>query len=92
MQKLFNELLSLVDRSNRKKIVIDLVGVEYMHSSAFVKLVELNRNVGFQGGALCLCNLEPEVHELFTLAGLTKMIDVYDGQWAAVKSLSGEQS
>jgi anti-anti-sigma factor len=51
-------------------IIVDFQPVTYLSSASFRPLLSLLREVRAQGGRLVLCNLQPYVHEVFTVTRL----------------------
>jgi anti-anti-sigma factor len=64
-EALRQELLALVTESGAKKMVLDLRNVQYLSSVAFRPLLSLRRKLVDTGGQMVLCNLSPEVEEVF---------------------------
>jgi anti-sigma B factor antagonist len=53
-----------------RSIIVDFQTVTYLSSASFRPLLSLLRAVRAQGGRLVLCNLRPEVHEVFSVTRL----------------------
>lgn len=51
-------------------VIVDFQPVTYLSSASFRPLLSLLREVRAQGGRLILCNLQPYVHEVFTVTRL----------------------
>jgi anti-anti-sigma factor len=64
------EILSLVDELGRKKIVLDLAKVEYLSSGILGKFIALNKRLRAAGGRLALCNINPQIYEVFEVTRL----------------------
>ena len=71
-EALRDELLSLYLNVGAIHAVIDCQAVEYLSSAGFRPLLSLNRQVRERGGRLVLCNMRPEVEEVFAV---TRLID-----------------
>lgn len=80
-----NQLFSLVDDDGRKKIILDFNNVEYLSSAALGKLITLDKKVKTNGGALRLCNVRPEIYEVFAITRLNKLFRMYDDQEKALE-------
>jgi anti-anti-sigma factor len=65
-----DELLRIYEASCATHLVIDFEGVTYLSSAGFRPLLRLNRTVREKGGRLVLCNLSPEVNEVFAVTRL----------------------
>ena len=73
-----NQLFALVDDENRRKIVLDFSNVEYLSSAALGKLITLDKKVKANSGKLRLCNVRPEIYEVFAITRLNKLFEMYD--------------
>jgi anti-anti-sigma factor len=65
-----DELLALYQSSGATHAVIDFRDVTYLSSAGFRPLLRFNRQVRENGGRLVLCNLQPDVQEVFTVTRL----------------------
>jgi anti-sigma B factor antagonist len=70
IQSIGEELFSLVDEPGRRKIMLNFGNVEYISSAAIGTFITLNKKVNAAGGRLILCNLDPQLSELFSITGL----------------------
>jgi anti-sigma B factor antagonist len=77
-------------------VVVDFQQVSYLSSASFRPLLSLLREVRAQGGRLVVCNLRPEVHEVFSVTRLISThgsvpaaFEVQPDVPAAVASLMG---
>jgi anti-sigma B factor antagonist len=71
-ETLRDQLLGLYLQSAAVHAILDLRAVTYLSSAGFAPLLSLNRQVRERGGRLVLCNLRPEVEEIFTV---TRLVD-----------------
>jgi anti-anti-sigma factor len=53
-----------------RHVVVDFEAVAYLSSASFRPLLSLLREVRARQGHLVLCNLNPNVHEIFTVTRL----------------------
>ena len=70
------QLSKLVDDGARK-LVIDFSAVDHLTSSALGMLIRLRQNMAAVKGALRLCNIRPEIYQIFKITGLDKMFSIY---------------
>jgi anti-anti-sigma factor len=68
--ELRDELLALYLSAHAQHVVLDFEGVRYLSSAGFRPLLRLNRQVRERGGRLVLCQLSPEIREIFTVTRL----------------------
>jgi anti-sigma B factor antagonist len=71
-EALREELLALYNQVGAVHAVLDFGEVTYLSSAGFRPLLSLNRQVRERGGRLVLCNMRPEVEEIFAV---TRLID-----------------
>ena len=76
IEKVGNELLSLVDRADRK-MLLDFRGVRHMSSAMIGKVLLLHKNCGIAKVVLKLCNIDSEIMQAFTSTGPTKVLSIH---------------
>jgi len=72
---------------SRDRVVIDLLRVTYIESSPLGTLVEISALLASKGGGLAIVCPTGEVFRVLRLAGLHKLLDVFDDVPAAVTHL-----
>ena len=87
IQIIGNQLFGMVDADDRKKIVLDFSNVEYLSSAALGKLITLDKKVKSAKGKLRLCNIRPDIYEVFAITRLNKL---FDGKLQDVLERMGE--
>src|SRR5213080_5143560 len=85
IQVIGEQLFSLVDESGRKKLLLNFGNVEYMSSAALGKLITLNKKVQAAGGRLVLCNIDPQIYEVFEITRLDKFFNIEKEEQAALQ-------
>ena len=73
IQAIGEELFHLVDELGRRNILLNLDNVEYLSSAALGKFITLNKKVQAAGGKLVLCNIDPQIREVFEITKLDKL-------------------
>jgi anti-sigma B factor antagonist len=73
-------------REGKKKIVLNLAGVDYIDSSGVGELVSGFTSVRNAGGELKLLNLSKKVHDVLNVTKLYTVFDIKDDEFTAVKS------
>jgi anti-sigma B factor antagonist len=73
-----------------KKIVLNLVDVNYIDSSGMGELVKTHTTVRNQGGQLRLVNLNKRVNDLLQMTRLSAVFDIEGDEASAVGSLRGD--
>jgi anti-sigma B factor antagonist len=70
----------------KKKIILNLAGVDYIDSSGVGELVSCFTSVRNAGGELKLLNLTQKVRDVLHVTKLYTVFDVRDDEFKAVKS------
>jgi anti-sigma B factor antagonist len=86
IQLIGEQLFSLVDESGRKKILLNFGNVEYLSSAALGKLITLNKKLQAAGGRLILCNIDPQIYEVFEITKLNKLFNIHKEEQAALQA------
>jgi len=80
IQELGQELFNLVEVENRRKVVLNFAAVDFLSSAALGKLMTLERKVHTRGGKLKLCNIRPEIYEVFVITRLNRLFDIREDE------------
>ncbi len=86
IQKIGEDLFSLVDELGRRKILLNFGNVEYLSSAALGKFINLNKKVRGAGGKLVLCNIAQHIYEVFEITRLDKMFNIQKDEQAALQA------
>lgn len=89
IQELGQELFDLVEVEDRKKLVLNFSSVDFLSSAALGKLITLDKKVKAQGGVLKLCNIRPEIYEVFAITRLNRIFDIKDDEADALAGFQG---
>ena len=76
--ELGEELLQLAEKDENKHLLLDFSSVEFLSSAALNKLIILDKKVKGKTGKLKLCNLMPEIREVFVITRLNQLFDIVD--------------
>ncbi len=71
---------------DKKKIILNLAGIDYIDSSGVGELVSSFTAVRNAGGELKLLNLTQKVHDVLYVTKLYTVFDIKDDEFHAVKS------
>ena len=85
IQIIGEQLFSLVDDSGRKKLLLNFGNVEYMSSAALGKLITLDRKLKAAGGRLVLCNIDPQIREVFEITKLDTVFIIREDEQEALQ-------
>ena len=76
IQETGRELLQLVEEEGRKKLLLNFASVGFMSSAALGKLITLNKKAKAQGGVVKMCNIRPEIYEVFAITRLDRLFEI----------------
>jgi anti-sigma B factor antagonist len=86
IQIIGEQLFSLVDELGRRKILLNFGNVEYLSSAALGKLITLNKKLQAVNGRLVLCNIDPQIYEVFEITKLNKLFNIQKEEQAALQA------
>jgi anti-sigma B factor antagonist len=84
IQEVAQELFGLVEKEQRKNLLLDFSTLDFLSSEALGKLISLERLVKRQQGKLKLSNIRPEIYEVFTITKLNRVFDIRDNEAEAL--------
>lgn len=82
---LHDKLYELIE-SDKKRIVIDLSGVEWMNSTGLGILISSYTTLRNHNGELKLANITDKIHSLLTITKLITVFDAHDSVDEAIAS------
>jgi anti-sigma B factor antagonist len=86
IQKIGEDLFSLVDELGRKKLLLNFSNVEYLSSAALGKFITLNKKINTAGGRLVLCNINDDIFEVFEITKLNKLFTILKDEQTALQA------
>jgi anti-sigma B factor antagonist len=75
-------LLGLTEELEGRQLVLDFGDVDYLSGAALEKLVVLQRKAAAEGSTLIIDNVSSYLLEIFSVTGLTGIIDVNPSSFA----------
>ena len=81
-----DDLFRLVDELGRRKLLLNFSNVEFMSSAALGKLIRLHQRMGQVGGKLVLCCIVKDIHTVFVLTKLDKMLKIVKDEQTGLSS------
>jgi anti-sigma B factor antagonist len=88
IQELGAELFGLVEQRNMGDILLNFTNVEFLSSAALGKLITLDRKVKASKGRMKMCNIRPEIFEVFQITKLNKVFDIRKDEAEAMTAFS----
>jgi anti-sigma B factor antagonist len=89
IQRIGEQLETLVATTAPPRIVVDFSRVEYLSSAAIGVLLTLDKAVKARKGRLALCGVSAELMKLFALLKLHKLATMHDTIDAATQDVRG---
>jgi len=86
IQAIGDEISGLIDEATDPKLLINFKNVEHLSSAALGTLITVNNKVRQKGGQLRLCNIDPQIYEVFVITKLNKLFQIHDDVESALKS------
>ena len=87
IQELGQELFDLVERDDRKKLVLNFSNVEFLSSAALGKLITFEKKAKRNDAQLILTNISPEIFQVFAITNLDKLFQIKDAEADALAVL-----
>jgi anti-sigma B factor antagonist len=86
IQIIGEQLFNLVDELSRRKLLLNFGNVEYLSSSALGKFIALDKKIKLLGGRLILCNIAPQIQEVFEITKLDRVFNIHKEEQAALQA------
>lgn len=86
IQVIGEQLFGLVDTEGYRKLLLNFGNVEYLSSAALGKLITLNKKLQTAGGRLILCNIDPQIFEVFEITKLDKFFNIQKEEQTALQA------
>jgi len=87
IQLIGEQLFRLVDELGRRKLLLNFGNVEYLSSAALGKFITLNKKVNASGGRLILCNIDPQIYEVFEITKLNKLFHIVKDEQTGMQEI-----
>ena len=87
IQELGQELFDLVERDDRKNLVLNFSNVEFLSSAALGKLITFEKKAKRNDSQLFLTNISPEIFQVFAITNLDKLFKIKDTEADALAVL-----
>jgi len=86
VEEIGDELYALVDKKDRRKVVLDFTDVKFLSSSMLGVLLNLRGRADKVKGRVVLCGLKPDLHKVFKITKIDKLFDFFDTEAKALAS------
>ena len=79
-QEVEEELARMIDYQGVRHMILNLEDLEHMSSSGFRACIGTLRKLDAVQGTLKLCNIRPEIYEVFAITRLNRLFDIKDDE------------
>lgn len=88
IQRIGDELLSIVAEREQPQIVLNFRNVEHLSSAALGTLITVHNKIRARSGELRLAEIHDQIMEVFAITKLDTLFDIHETEAAAFASLS----
>jgi len=78
------ELFALADKNHAPRLLLNFNNVKHLSSAALGMLITLHKKVEQTGGTLVLCEIVPQIFEVFKITRLNQVFDIHDTEDAGL--------
>lgn len=87
IQEIGLEFTELVQSQGRTKIVLNFSAVAFMSSAALGKLISFNKLIKGKEGVLVMCDIRPEIREVFEITRLDRLFTIKESEKEALAAI-----
>jgi anti-sigma B factor antagonist len=88
IQRIKEELLTIVEGASRPKLLLSFAGVDHLSSAALGTLITVNGQVKAKGGQFRLSDIDPQIYEVFVITKLVRIFEIHPTAAEAIKSFT----
>ena len=92
IEEIAQEMLHLVEREDRKKLIVSLASVDSLSSAALGKLITLSKKAAARGGAIKLSNMNADISRVFSVTRLDRLFDIEKDEHHALEAFRAESA
>ena len=74
IEQVGEDFYQLIAEGKHHRLILDFSDVEYVSSSLLGKLISLNAKIQARNGKLKLCNIRPEILDIFHICKLDRIL------------------
>ncbi len=88
IQQISEDLMAIADKAESGKLLLNFNDVRFMSSSVLGRLVKLNKKCKADKIKLKLCNIAPDIMEVFRITKLNKVFEIEKDEAAAISAFN----
>ena len=74
------EIVELLDKTEESNVLLHFGRVTFMSSAALGMLIRVHKKCKEYNIALKLCNISPDIRQVFKITSMDKIFDIHDGR------------
>jgi anti-anti-sigma factor len=90
IEEIGQELFHLVERKNRKKLIVSLASVNILSGATLGRLITLNKKAAAHGGAVKLSSMNADISLVFSVTRLDGLFDIEKDEHDALEAFGAE--
>jgi len=88
IQQIGEEIKALIEKEPKPRLLIDFKDVDHLSSAALGTLITVNNRVRQLQGQLRLCNIDPQIYQVFVITKLNRLFEIHETAEKAVASFA----
>jgi anti-anti-sigma factor len=86
LEQCYREIINVLDKTEESHAVLHFGRVTFMSSAALGMLIRVTKKCKEYKIAMKLCNIAPDIRQVFKITGLEKVFDIHEDVAQAVKA------
>ncbi|MGD9689294.1 MAG: STAS domain-containing protein [Phycisphaerales bacterium] len=78
IQQIGEEIRAIIEKEPKPRLLIDFKDVDHLSSAALGTLIIINNKLKTLDGQLRLCNIDPQIYQVFVITKLNKIFDIHE--------------
>ena len=84
IEQCYREIVAVLDKTQERCVLLHFGRVNFMSSAALSILVRVLKKCKEYKITLKLCNITPDINQVFTITGMNKIFDIYEDSTQAM--------
>ncbi len=78
IEQCYREIVEVLDKTQERYVLLHFGRVNSMSSAALSMLIRVLKKCKEYKIILKLCNITPDIYQVFTITGMNKILDIYE--------------
>jgi anti-anti-sigma factor len=92
IEQCYREIVAILDKTQERGVLLHFGRVNFMSSAALSILVRILKKCKEYKITLKLCNITPDINQVFAITGMNKIFDIYDDSTLAMEAFKKSYS